>query len=39
MVFHYGILPSAVVLVIWAVLTVSYTREAIRLGRRARKTE
>ena len=34
MVFHYGILPSAVVLVIWAVLSVSYTREAIRLGRR-----
>ena len=39
MVFHYGILPSAVVLVIWAVLTVSYTREAIRLGRRGQKTE
>ena len=39
MVFHYGILPSAVVLVIWAVLSVSYTREAIRLGRRGKKTE
>ena len=39
MVFHYGILPSAVVLVIWAVLSVSYTREAIRLGRRGQKTE
>ena len=39
MVFHYGILPSAVVLVIWAVLTVSYTREAIRLGRRGQRTE
>ena len=39
MIFHYGILPSAVVLVIWAVLTVSYTREAIRLGRRGQKTE
>ena len=39
MVFHYGILPSAVVLVVWAVLTVSYTREAIRLGRRGQKTE
>ena len=39
MVFHYGILPGAVVLVIWAVLSVSYTREAIRLGRRGQKTE
>lgn len=39
MVFHYGILPSAVVLMIWAVLSVSYTREAIRLGRRGQKTE
>ena len=39
MIFHYGILPSAVVLVVWAVLTVSYTREAIRLGRRGQKTE
>ena len=39
MVFHYGILPSAVVLVVWAVLTVSYTREAIRLGHRGQKTE
>jgi len=27
------------VLVIWAVLSVSYTREAIRLGRRGQKTE
>ena len=39
MIFHYGILPSAAVLVIWAVLTVSYTREAIRLGRRGQMTE
>ena len=30
---------SAVVLVIWAVLSGSYTREAIRLGRRGQKTE
>lgn len=36
MIFHYGILPSAIVLVIWAVLTVSYTREAIRLSRGSR---
>ena len=39
MIFHYGVLPSAVVLVVWGVLTVSYTREAIRLGRRGEKTE
>ena len=39
MVCHYCILPSAVVLVIWAVLSVSYTREAIRLGRRGATDE
>ena len=36
MIFHYGILPSTVVLLVWAVLTVSYTREAIRLSRGSR---
>lgn len=36
MVFHYGFLPSSVVLLVWAVLTVSYTREAIRLSRGSR---
>ena len=36
MIFHYGFLPSSVVLLVWAVLTVSYTREAIRLSRGSR---
>ena len=36
MVFHYGFLPSSVVLLVWAVMTVSYTREAIRLSRGSR---
>lgn len=35
-IFHYGILPSTVVLLVWAVLTGSYTREAIRLSRGSR---
>ena len=39
MIFDYGVLPGAVVLVVWGVLVVSYTREAVRLGRRGQKTE
>lgn len=39
MIFDYGILPGTVVLVIWGVQTVSYTREAVRLSRRGQKTE
>ena len=39
MIFDYGVLPGATVLVVWGVLTVSYTREAVRLGRRGQKIE
>ena len=39
MIFDYGFLPGAAVLVVWGVLIVSYTREAVRLGRRGQKTE
>lgn len=35
-IFDYGILPATVALVIWAVSQVSYTMEAIRLGRGGR---
>lgn len=39
MIFGYGFLPGAAVLVVWGVLTVSYARESIRLGRQGEKTE
>ena len=39
MIFDYGFLPGAAVLVVWGVLIVSYTREAVRLGRRGQRTE
>lgn len=35
-IFDYGILPATVALVIWGVSQVSYTMEAIRLGRGGR---
>jgi len=39
MIFDYGFLPGAAVLVVWGVLIVSYTREAVRLGHRGQRTE
>lgn len=36
-IFHYGVLPCAIPLVIWGVMQVVYTRECIRLSEHAKK--